>query len=155
MRNIEILDKHLNEIFSKINPDDTNHYLELDPDYNLLLYEKDGASQKLKPLSNADRVIFNTMLRCALLKLLSTDTNWTSSISALPPLIVDGPLMYLPRNRIEEFVKLIEIIRDRGTNQVIVVNSGDSSEILLIDSADLVLDVVMDPTTLLSQIFYK
>jgi len=155
MLNINIINLHLNKIFSMINPNDTNHYLELDTDYNLLLYEKDGESNKLKPLSNANRVILNTMLRCALLKMLSTDSKWTLSISSLPPLIVDGPFMFLPKSRIEEFAKLIDIIRDIGINQVMVVSSGDSSDILLNDSADLVLEVVMDPTTLLSKIFYK
>ncbi|MCD4844496.1 MAG: hypothetical protein K8R25_08420 [Methanosarcinales archaeon] len=153
--NIDVINLHLNKIFSMVNPGDTNHYLELDTDYNLLLYEKDVASDKLKPLSNADRVIFNTMLRCALLELLSTDAHWTLSSSALPPLIVDGAFMYLPKNRIEEFVKLIDIIKNSGSDQVMVVSSGDSSDILLNDPADLVLDVVMDPMTLLSQVFYQ
>jgi len=155
MLNINVINLHLNKIFSMINSNDTNHYLELDPDYNLLLYEKDGTLHKLKSLSNADRVILNTMLRCALLKMLSTDTKWTLSISSLPLLIVDGPFMFLPKNRIKEFAKLIDMIRDSGTNQVMVVSSGDSSDILLNDSADLVLEVVMDPTTLLSKIFCK
>ena len=77
------------------------------------------------------------------------------SSSALPPLIVDGAFMYLPKNRIEEFVKLIDIIKNSGSDQVMVVSSGDSSDILLNDPADLVLDVVMDPMTLLSQVFYQ
>ncbi|MCD4844500.1 MAG: hypothetical protein K8R25_08440 [Methanosarcinales archaeon] len=61
----------------------------------------------------------------------------------------------MPKNRIEEFVKLIDIIKNSGSDQVMVVSSGDSSDILLNDPADLVLDVVMDPMTLLSQVFYQ
>ncbi|MDR2943855.1 MAG: hypothetical protein LBU81_02010, partial [Methanosarcinales archaeon] len=144
MKNIEALDRLLNEMFDVIYSNNSYSHLELDSDYNLKVHEKDGSVLEPKQLSGGERAIFNLALRCAIYRLLSLGFGENSKgKTSLPPLIFDEPTVFLDSGHIRRLIKLIEHMREDGVGQIIVVSHDDS----LIDSADVNFKVVKDPLT--------
>ena len=115
--------------------------MELELESNLTIYEKDGTALEPKLLSGGERAIFNLVLRCAIYRLLSTSSSKNSS--QLPPLILDEPTVFLDRGHIHQLIKLIDMMRDIGVGQILIVSHDES----LIDSADNVFLVEKDPIT--------
>lgn len=147
IKNIDALNLHLNEIFSKLNLGDTSLCLQLDPDYNLLLYEKDEDPYALERVRKADTVNINFILRIALSRLLSTNTKRNSYRPALPPLIADDILGSLHLDQMGKIVKLIDLMKEIYEGQVMIVIPLDPYDKQFINSADHTLEVLFDETT--------
>ena len=143
-KNIEALDRLLNEMFDFIYSNNAYSHLELDSDYNLKVHEKDGSILEPKQLSGGERAIFNLALRCAIYRLLSLGFGENASgKTSLPPLIFDEPTVFLDSGHVRQLIKLIEHMREDGVGQIIVVSHDDS----LIDSADVNFKIEKDPAT--------
>ncbi|KGK98300.1 hypothetical protein LI82_11330 [Methanococcoides methylutens] len=149
-KNIDALDRLLNEIFSFMYTNNAYSHIKLDQEYNLTIYEKDGTALEPKLLSGGERAIFNLVLRCAIYRLLSHSPGTTGS-SELPPLILDEPTVFLDRGHVHQLIKLIDMMRDIGVGQILIVSHDES----LIDSADHVFVVEKDPITNSSSISAK
>ncbi|MDO9516605.1 MAG: AAA family ATPase [Methanosarcinaceae archaeon] len=147
-RNIGALDAALNEMFSFMYSNNAYSHIKLDSEYNLTVYEKDGTTLEPKLLSGGERAIFNLVLRCAIYRLLSLGVGGASRGAALPPLILDEPTVFLDRGHIQQLIKLIDMMRDIGVGQILIVSHDES----LIDSADHVFVVEKDPITNTSSI---
>ncbi|MDF1533540.1 MAG: AAA family ATPase [Methanosarcinaceae archaeon] len=147
-RNIGALDAVLNEMFSFMYTNNAYSHIKLDSEYNLTVYEKDGTTLEPKLLSGGERAIFNLVLRCAIYRLLSLGVGGISRGTALPPLILDEPTVFLDRGHIQQLIKLIDMMRDIGVGQILIVSHDES----LIDSADHVFVVEKDPVTNTSSI---
>jgi ATPase involved in DNA repair len=132
-KNIEALDRLLNDMFEFIYSNNAYSHLELDADYNLKVHEKDGSVLEPKQLSGGERAIFNLALRCAIYRLLSLGfgENGTGK-NSLPPLIFDEPTVFLDSGHVRQLIHLIEHMKEDGVGQIIVVSHDES----LIDSAD-------------------
>lgn len=149
-KNIEALDRLLNEMFDFIYSNNAYSHLELDSDYNLKVHEKDGSILEPKQLSGGERAIFNLALRCAIYRLLSLGFGENNSgKTSLPPLIFDEPTVFLDSGHVRQLIKLIEHMRGDGVGQIIVVSHDES----LIDSADMNYRVEKDPRTNASAVF--
>lgn len=144
LKNIDALDSLMNEIFSLMYTNNAYARIELDQDYNFTVYEKDGTPLEPKLLSGGERAIFNLVLRCAIYRLMSMGRG-NDSID-LPPLIMDEPTVFLDRGHIHQLIKLIDMMRNVGVGQILIVSHDES----LIDSADLVFSVEKDPVTNIS-----
>ncbi|MDV0447763.1 Chromosome partition protein Smc [Methanosarcinaceae archaeon Ag5] len=132
-RNIEALDILLNDMFDFIYSNNAYSHLELDADYNLKVYEKDGSVLEPKQLSGGERAIFNLALRCAIYRLLSLGFGEDNQgKTSLPPLIFDEPTVFLDSGHVGQLIKLIDRMKEDGVGQIIVVSHDES----LIDSAD-------------------
>ncbi|WP_406660506.1 hypothetical protein V7O66_11740 [Methanolobus sp. ZRKC3] len=142
-RNIGALDALINEIFSFMYSNNAYSHIRLDHDYNLTVFGKDGTPLEPKLLSGGERAIFNLVLRCAIYRLLSMGTSGTSRASGLPPLIMDEPTVFLDRGHVQQLIKLIDMMRDIGVAQILLVSHDES----LIDSADHVFMVEKDTVT--------
>jgi len=142
-RNIGALDALLNEMFSFMYTNNAYSHIKLDSDYNLTVYEKDGTPLEPKLLSGGERAIFNLVLRCAIYRLLSLGAAGTSRGAGLPPMIFDEPTVFLDRGHVHQLIKLIDMMRDIGVGQILIVSHDES----LIDSADHVFVVEKDPIT--------
>lgn len=143
-KNIEALDRLLNEMFDFIYANNAYSHLELDSDYNLKVHEKDGSVLEPKQLSGGERAIFNLALRCAIYRLLSLGFGERGAgKTSLPPLIFDEPTVFLDSGHVRQLIQLIEHMRDDGAGQIIVVSHDDS----LIDSADVNFKVEKDTLT--------
>ncbi|WP_167880850.1 AAA family ATPase [Methanococcoides sp. AM1] len=149
-KNIDALDRLLNEIFSFMYTNNAYSHIKLDQEYDLTIYEKDGTALEPKLLSGGERAIFNLVLRCAIYRLLSHSPGTTGS-SELPPLILDEPTVFLDRGHVHQLIKLIDMMRDIGVGQILIVSHDES----LIDSADHVFVVEKDPITNSSSISAK
>ena len=147
-RNIGALDAVLNEMFTFMYSNNAYSHIKLDSEYNLTVYEKDGTTLEPKLLSGGERAIFNLVLRCAIYRLLSLGVGGISRGTALPPLILDEPTVFLDRGHIQQLIKLIDMMRDIGVGQILIVSHDES----LIDSADHVFVVEKDPVTNTSSI---
>ncbi|ADI74956.1 SMC domain protein [Methanohalobium evestigatum Z-7303] len=150
-KNIKALDSLINEIFTFMYSNNAYSHIRLDSDYNFTIYEKDGTPLDPKLLSGGERAIFNLVLRCAIYRLLSYGVSNSSSSSELPPLILDEPTVFLDRGHIHQLIKLIDMMRDSGVGQILIVSHDES----LIDSADYVYQVEKDPVTNTSMISAK
>ncbi|MCL2863093.1 MAG: hypothetical protein FWE54_03250 [Methanimicrococcus sp.] len=150
-KNIEALDRLINDMFDLIYSNNSYSHLELDTDYNLKVHEKDGSVLEPKQLSGGERAIFNLALRCAIYRLLSYGFGENNSgTTSLPPLIFDEPTVFLDSGHIRQLIKLIEHMKEDGVGQIIVVSHDES----LIDSADENFKVEKDPLTNASGIIY-
>ncbi|MCD4703990.1 MAG: hypothetical protein K8R64_06825 [Methanosarcinaceae archaeon] len=147
-KNVKALGTLLNEIFSFMYTNNAYSHIELDSDYELTIYEKDGTPLKPKLLSGGERAIFNLVLRCAIYRLLSMGIGDTSDRADLPPLIMDEPTVFLDRGHVHQLIELIDLMRDIGVGQILIVSHDES----LIDSADNVFVVDKDPITNISSI---
>ncbi len=146
-RNIGALSVLLNEMFAFMYTNNAYSHIELDPEYNLTVYRKDGTPLEPKLLSGGERAIFNLVLRCAIYRLLALGFGGDKA-DGLPPMILDEPTVFLDRGHIRQLLKLIDMMRSIGVGQIIVVSHDDS----LIDSADHVFQVEKDPLTNMSSI---
>ena len=146
-RNIGALSTLLNEMFSFMYANNAYSHIELDPEYNLTVYRKDGTPLEPKLLSGGERAIFNLVLRCAIYRLLALGFGGDRA-DGLPPMILDEPTVFLDRGHVRQLLKLIDMMRSIGVGQIIVVSHDES----LIDSADHVYQVEKDPLTNMSSI---
>ncbi|AKB79618.1 DNA double-strand break repair Rad50 ATPase [Methanosarcina horonobensis HB-1 = JCM 15518] len=146
-RNIGALSILLNEMFGFMYTNNAYSHIELDPEYNLTVYRKDGTPLEPKLLSGGERAIFNLVLRCAIYRLLALGFGGDKP-DGLPPMILDEPTVFLDRGHVRQLLKLIDMMRSIGVGQIIVVSHDES----LIDSADHVFQVEKDPITNMSSI---
>ncbi len=146
-KNIGALSTLLNEMFGFMYTNNAYSHVELDPEYNLTVYRKDGTPLEPKLLSGGERAIFNLVLRCAIYRLLALGFVGNRA-DGLPPMILDEPTVFLDRGHIRQLLKLIDMMRDIGVGQIIVVSHDES----LIDSADHVFQVEKDPLTNMSSV---
>ncbi len=146
-RNIGALSTLVNEMFSFMYTNNAYSHIELDPEYNLTIYRKDGIPLEPKLLSGGERAIFNLILRCAIYRLLAMGFGGDRA-DGLPPMILDEPTVFLDRGHIKQLLKLIDMMRNIGVGQIIVVSHDES----LIDSADHIFQVDKDPITNMSSI---
>ncbi len=146
-RNIGALSALLNEMFGFMYANNAYSHIELDPEYNLTVYRKDGTPLEPKLLSGGERAIFNLVLRCAIYRLLALGFGGDRG-DGLPPMILDEPTVFLDRGHIRQLLKLIDMMRSIGVGQIIVVSHDES----LIDSADHIFQVEKDPLTNMSSI---
>ncbi len=146
-RNIGALSVLLNEMFGFMYTNNAYSHIELDPEYNLTVYRKDGTPLEPKLLSGGERAIFNLVLRCAIYRLLALGFGGDRAYG-LPPMILDEPTVFLDRGHIRQLLKLIDMMRSIGVGQIIVVSHDES----LIDSADHIFQVEKDPLTNVSSI---
>jgi len=146
-RNIGALSILLNEMFGFMYTNNAYSHIELDPEYNLTVYRKDGTPLEPKLLSGGERAIFNLVLRCAIYRLLALGFGGDKP-DGLPPMILDEPTVFLDRGHVKQLIKLIDMMRDVGVGQILLVSHDES----LIDSADHVFQVQKDPLTNMSTI---
>ncbi|MPM52199.1 Chromosome partition protein Smc [bioreactor metagenome] len=146
-RNIGALSVLLNEMFGFMYTNNAYSHIDLDPEYNLTVYRKDGTPLEPKLLSGGERAIFNLVLRCAIYRLLALGFGGDKP-DGLPPMILDEPTVFLDRGHVRQLLKLIDMMRSIGVGQIIVVSHDES----LIDSADHVFQVEKDPLTNMSSI---
>jgi exonuclease SbcC len=146
-RNIGALSILLNEMFGFMYTNNAYSHIDLDPEYNLTVYRKDGTPLEPKLLSGGERAIFNLVLRCAIYRLLALGFGGDKP-DGLPPMILDEPTVFLDRGHVRQLLKLIDMMRSIGVGQIIVVSHDES----LIDSADHVFQVEKDPLTNMSSI---
>jgi exonuclease SbcC len=146
-KNIDTLSVLLNEMFSFMYANNAYSHIELDTEYNLTVYRKDGTPLEPKLLSGGERAIFNLVLRCAIYRLLSLGFGGDQA-DGLPPMILDEPTVFLDRGHIRQLLQLIDMMRNIGVGQIIVVSHDES----LIDSADHIFQVEKDPLTNMSSI---
>jgi len=146
-QNIDALSALLNEMFSFMYANNAYSHIELDSEYNLTVYRKDGTPLEPKLLSGGERAIFNLILRCAIYRLLSLGFGGDRA-DGLPPMILDEPTVFLDRGHIRQLLQLIDMMRNIGVGQIIVVSHDES----LIDSADHIFQVEKDPLTNVSSI---
>jgi exonuclease SbcC len=148
--NIRTLDMLINEIFSFMYSNNAYSHVQLDADYNLTVFEKDGTALEPKLLSGGERALFNLVLRCAIYRLLALG-NSSHDGKGLPPLIMDEPTVFLDRGHVHQLIKLIDMMRDIGVAQILIVSHDES----LIDSADHVFSVEKDSVTNTSAIYAR
>ncbi|WP_255196838.1 DNA double-strand break repair ATPase Rad50 [Halorarius litoreus] len=139
-RNVTKLERMLNETFDLVYGNDAYSHIELDGDYELTVYQKDGEPLDPEQLSGGERAIFNLSLRCAIYRLLSEGIEGTAP---MPPLILDEPTVFLDSGHVSKLVELVESMRRLGVEQIVVVSHDEE----LVGAADDLVTVRKDPTT--------
>ncbi len=139
-RNVETLERMLNETFELVYQNDSYSHIELDGEYELTVYQKDGAPLDPEQLSGGERALFNLSLRCAIYRLLAEGIE---GAAPMPPLILDEPTVFLDSGHVSQLVELIGSMRDLGVEQIIVVSHDDE----LVGAAEDVVEVRKDPTS--------
>jgi len=139
-RNVETLERMLNETFDLVYENDTYSRIELDGEYRLTVYQKDGETLDPDQLSGGERALFNLSLRCAIYRLLAEGIEGTAP---MPPLILDEPTVFLDEGHVGQLVELVDAMRDLGVEQILVVSHDEE----LVAAADDVVTVRKDPTT--------
>ena len=139
-RNVDRLETMLNETFELVYQNDSYARIELDGEYELTVYQKDGSPLDPEQLSGGERAIFNLSLRCAIYRLLSEGIEGQAPT---PPLILDEPTVFLDSGHVSKLVELIESMTPHGVAQIIVVSHDDE----LVGAADDLIAVRKDPTT--------
>jgi len=139
-RNVRTLEKLLNETFELVYGNDAYDRIELDGDYELTVYQKDGSPLEPDQLSGGERALFNLSLRCAIYRLLAEGIEGTAP---LPPLILDEPTVFLDAGHVSRLLELVETMRSQGVEQIVVVSHDDE----LVGAADDLVRVSKDPTT--------
>ncbi|PSQ45414.1 chromosome segregation protein, partial [Halobacteriales archaeon SW_7_68_16] len=139
-RNVERLERLLNETFDLVYGNDAYDRLELDEEYDLTVYQKDNEPLSPEQLSGGERALFNLSLRCAIYRLLAEGID---GAAPMPPLILDEPTVFLDSGHVSRLVDLIEEMHALGVEQVIVVSHDDE----LVGAADDLVHVRKDPTT--------
>ncbi len=139
-QNVETLERMLNETFDLVYENDTYPRIELDGEYRLTVYQKDGETLDPDQLSGGERALFNLSLRCAIYRLLAEGIEGTAP---MPPLILDEPTVFLDEGHVGQLVELVEAMRDLGVEQILVVSHDEE----LVAAADDVVAVRKDPTT--------
>jgi len=139
-RNIASLERLLNDTFDLVYANDAYARIELDPNYALTVYQKDGEALDPEQLSGGERALFNLALRTAIYRLLAEGIE---GAAPMPPLILDEPTVFLDSGHVSRLVDLVESMRDLGVEQIVVVSHDDE----LVGAADDLLTVEKDPTT--------
>ena len=139
-RNVRKLQRLLNETFELVYQNDSYARIELDGDYELTVYQKDGEPLDPDQLSGGERALFNLSLRCAIYRLLAEGIEGETP---MPPLIFDEPTVFLDSGHVSKLVDLVETMRGFGVEQILVVSHDDE----LVGAADDLVTVEKDPTT--------
>ena len=139
-QNVDNLERMLNETFELVYENDTYARIELDGEYRLTVYQKDGEELDPDQLSGGERALFNLSLRCAIYRLLAEGIE---GAAPMPPLILDEPTVFLDSGHVTQLVELVESMRERGVEQILVVSHDEE----LIDAADDLVTVAKDSTT--------
>ena len=139
-RNVDVLERLLNETFELVYRNDSYDRIELSDTYELTVYQKDGTAIDPKQLSGGERALFNLSLRCAIYRLLAEGIDGTAP---MPPLILDEPTVFLDAGHVRQLVELIDAMRELGVEQILVVSHDET----LVDAAASVVHVEKDPTT--------
>jgi exonuclease SbcC len=139
-RNIEHLERLLNETFDLVYENDAYARIELDDAYELTVYQKDGEALDPEQLSGGERALFNLSLRAAIYRLLAEGIE---GAAPMPPLVLDEPTVFLDSGHVSRLVDLIDAMRELGVEQIVVVTHDEE----LVGAAEEVLAVEKDPTT--------
>ncbi|MFC7214120.1 DNA double-strand break repair ATPase Rad50 [Saliphagus sp. GCM10025334] len=139
-RNVETLERLLNETFDLVYQNDSYAAIDLDGDYRLTVYQKDGEALEPEQLSGGERALFNLSLRCAIYRLLAEGVEGSAP---MPPLILDEPTVFLDSGHVTQLVSLIESMRDLGVEQIVVVSHDEE----LVGAADDIVRVEKDSTS--------
>jgi exonuclease SbcC len=139
-RNVETLERMLNETFELVYANDSYARIELDGNYELTVYQKDGEPLDPEQLSGGERALFNLSLRTAIYRLLAEGIEGTAP---LPPLILDEPTVFLDSGHVSRLLDLVEEMRELGVEQIVVVTHDEE----LVGAADAIVRVTKDPTT--------
>ena len=139
-RNVRKLQRLLNETFELVYRNDSYAGIELDGDYELTVYQKDGEPLEPDQLSGGERALFNLSLRCAIYRLLAEGIEGETP---MPPLILDEPTVFLDSGHVSKLVDLVETMRGFGVEQILVVSHDEE----LVGAADDLVVVEKDPTT--------
>ena len=137
-RNVTELERTLNETFDLVYGNDAYSHIELDGEYVLTVYQKDGESLDPEQLSGGERALFNLSLRCAIYRLLSEGIE---GAAPTPPLILDEPTVFLDSGHVSRLVRLIEEMRGFGVRQILIVSHDDE----LVGAADDLVTVEKEP----------
>ncbi|WP_435094718.1 DNA double-strand break repair ATPase Rad50 [Halorubrum sp. N11] len=139
-RNVAQLERTLNETFELVYGNDAYSHIELDGEYVLTVYQKDGEPLDPEQLSGGERALFNLSLRCAIYRLLSEGIE---GAAPTPPLILDEPTVFLDSGHVSRLVRLVEEMRGFGVRQILIVSHDDE----LVGAADELVTVEKDPRT--------
>ncbi|GAB3702743.1 DNA double-strand break repair ATPase Rad50 [Halorubrum pallidum] len=137
-RNVAELERTLNETFELVYGNDAYSHIELDGEYVLTVYQKDGETLDPEQLSGGERALFNLSLRCAIYRLLSEGIE---GAAPTPPLILDEPTVFLDSGHVSRLVRLVEEMRGFGVRQILIVSHDDE----LVGAADELVTVEKDP----------
>jgi exonuclease SbcC len=139
-RNVESLERLLNEVFDLVYRNDSYSRIELDGDYELTVYQKDDQPLEPEQLSGGERALFNLSLRTAIYRLLAEGIE---GAAPMPPLILDEPTVFLDAGHVTQLVELVESMREVGVEQIVVVSHDEE----LVGAADDLVRVRKDPTS--------
>ncbi|KAB1192099.1 DNA double-strand break repair Rad50 ATPase [Haloferax sp. MBLA0076] len=139
-RNVEVLERMLNETFDLVYANDAYSRIRLDGEYGLTVFQKDGTALDPEQLSGGERALFNLSLRCAIYRLLAEGID---GAAPLPPLILDEPTVFLDTGHVSRLVDLVEDMQSRGVKQILIVSHDDE----LVGAADDLVRVEKNPTT--------
>jgi exonuclease SbcC len=139
-QNIASLERLLNETFDLVYQNDAYARIELDENYALTVYQKDGEPLQPEQLSGGERALFNLSLRTAIYRLLAEGIE---GAAPMPPLVLDEPTVFLDAGHVAQLVELVETMRELGVEQIIVVSHDEE----LVGAADGLLTVSKDPTS--------
>jgi exonuclease SbcC len=140
-RNVETLERMLNETFDLMYQNDSYSHIELDGEYQLTVFQKDGDPLEPAQLSGGERALFNLSLRCAIYRLLAEGIEGTAP---MPPLILDEPTVFLDSGHVTQLLDLVAYMRDEiGVAQILVVSHDEE----LVGAADDLVRVEKDATT--------
>ncbi|MFA9426730.1 DNA double-strand break repair ATPase Rad50 [Natronorubrum sp. A-ect3] len=139
-QNVETLERLLNETFELVYQNDSYAAIDLDGEYRLTVYQKDGETLEPEQLSGGERALFNLSLRCAIYRLLAEGVEGTAP---LPPLILDEPTVFLDSGHVTQLVSLVESMRDLGVEQIVVVSHDEE----LVGAADSLVRIEKDSTS--------
>jgi len=139
-RNVETLERMLNETFELVYGNDAYARIRLDDEYELTVFQKDGSALEPGQLSGGERALFNLSLRCAIYRLLAEGIEGSAP---MPPLILDEPTVFLDSGHVSRLVGLVEEMRNLGVAQILIVSHDEE----LVAAADDLVTVEKDPTT--------
>lgn len=139
-RNIDHLQRIMNDIFNVLYRNDAYAGIELDDNYAFTVHEKGGNTLDPTQLSGGEQVLFNLSLRCAIYKLLAQGVRGSGS---MPPLILDEPTAHLDTGHVNQLSNIVDIMRELGVSQTIIVSHDDE----IVDSADGEVHLIQDSTT--------
>jgi exonuclease SbcC len=139
-QNIDHLQRILNDIFDELYRNDAYAGIELDRNYEFTVHEKSGETLDPSQLSGGEKVLFNLALRCAIYKLLARGVRGEGS---MPPLILDEPTAHLDTGHVSRLSRAVDIMRDLGVSQTIIVSHDDE----IVDGADGEIHLTQDATT--------
>ncbi|MFQ5794728.1 MAG: AAA family ATPase [Candidatus Bipolaricaulia bacterium] len=123
-RNLEALNLYFERFFTLMDSGDSYSGVQIDDDYGIQVFLKNGEAIHPAILSGGERALINIALRAAIHQVLSRAITRT-------PLILDEPTIYLDRSRIQRLQRLLEDL-GRRIGQVILV----SHDAALVESAD-------------------